>query len=146
MKRSRQHAYLLLGFSATQILLGCADDSEVIPAPPATVVVPSDITRPKELVGSWKSEGSGQDLALHDDGAAEFVNHISINASNTGGQKMEAKVPAKWGIKDNSLYFFDFKNSPAITYKWAMKGGKLELDSGGRVKLLYARSTEAKSP
>jgi hypothetical protein len=146
VKSSRQHIYLLLGICATQVILGCADSSEVVPEEPTTTVVPEGATKPAELVGHWKSDSSGQELNLSEDGSAEFVNHVSINAANTGGQKMETKVPAKWATKDGTLYMYDFKATPAVSYKWSMKGGKLELDPGGRIKLVYSKvETKPKS-
>jgi hypothetical protein len=58
---------------------------------------------------------------------------------------MEARVPAKWASKDGTLYIYGFKSTPPTSYKWSMKSGKLVLDSGGRIKLIYSReSTEAK--
>jgi hypothetical protein len=137
--KSRQQLVVLLGLCAAQVLLGCADSSEVIPEEPAQITVPSGATQPPELVGDWKSDASGQELHLDEKGAAEFINHVSISAANTGGQKMETKVPAKWAAKDGTLYLYDFKSTPPVSYKWSMKSGKLVLDSGGRIKLIYSQ-------
>ncbi|MDH4387235.1 MAG: hypothetical protein QE269_00765 [Fimbriimonas sp.] len=144
MITSRQQLVVLLGICAAQILLGCADSSEVIPEEPALVTVPVGATQPKELVGTWKSDSSGQELKLESSGTAEFINHVSINAANTGGQKMDATVAAKWAAKDGVLYVYDFKSTPSVSYKWSLKAQKLVLDSGGRVKLTYSRTTDNK--
>jgi len=135
----RQQLVVLLGICVAQVVLGCADSSEVIPEEPATVKVPEGATRPAELVGDWKSDSSGQELMLDDTGSAEFINHVSISAANTGGKNMETRVPAKWATKDGTLYIYDFKSTPPVSYKWSLKSEKLVLDSGGRVKLIYSR-------
>lgn len=138
MIKPRQQLVVLLGLCTAQVILGCADSSEVIPEEPAQITVPSGATQSSELVGNWKSDASGQELRLDEKGAAEFVNHVSISAANTGGQKMEAKVPAKWAAKDGTLYIYDFKSTPPVSYKWSLQSGKLVLDSGGRIKLIYS--------
>lgn len=138
MIKPRQQLVVLLGLCTAQGLLGCTDSSEVIPEEPAQISVPSGASQSPELVGNWKSDASGQELRLDGKGTAEFINHVNISAANTGGKKMEAKVPAKWAAKDGTLYIYDFKSTPPVSYKWSMKSGKLVLDSGGRIKLIYS--------
>ncbi len=78
-------------------------------------------------------------MKLDKDGALTLKTKVTIGAANTQGRTMDTEMAGKWGVSGEDLYYYGLKNSDPIRYKWKLEGGKLILDSGGRVKLAYSR-------
>ena len=122
------------------VLFGCASNAdEEAGAAPATIQVPGNLTNAKELVGSWRADVSKQQMKLDKDGVLTLKTKVTIGAANTQGRTMDTEMVGKWGVSGEDLYYYGLKNSDPIRYKWKLEGGKLILDSGGRVKLAYSR-------
>lgn len=144
MRVKARLGYILASALATQLMLGCQPGEKEDNGPTApTVSVPTDLEHPQALVGNWQEAKGKQTVQLNADGTGEIISKITIGADVTRGasQGFDKKLAMKWGVKEESFYFTEMKNSPPLSYDLKIVEGKFLLSNNGS-KLTYSRLGE----